>query len=736
MAAGEPEGVIRGRVLDRRSGLPLAGASVVIAEGPWGTVADSSGYFAFRGVAAGRYRLEARMVGYRASSAQVEVGAVGPARAITEAVITLELVPIVLKEIAVTGQRTDRFAAERSPMFARVIPSEAFEGQATSLSEVLSRTSGVQVRTLGGLGSYSTISIRGTTSQQVKVYLDGIPLNSAVGGGVNLGDIPLSNVDRIEVYRGGIPARFGGGGIGGVVNIETTDISRSNGKASASFGSFGSGLAHGLFSRRGDHLGYVLGVDYSKSDNSFPFLDDNATPHNPDDDLWTKWQNNEYWSLTLLGKLALDVPGRMSLWLSGNLYRSDRGIPGTASRQSRFARLYTMRDLTEAHVVRATPLWEVLQLDCTVFQGRYVTDYRDLEGEVGLGKQHNHNVTSSYGARVESRVLLQARHLMSLFVRAQQERYSPTDKLTEGLLPSNQRSSYGWSLEDELGLFGGRLTLLGTVHWDRYENRFEGDFTQGRWVGQPGGTKRETLLSRHLGAKYELGRGAVIKANVGRYFRPPSFYELFGDKGWVIGNTKLEPESGLSRDLGGRVEGELSGKAQGALEISVFAVDLDDMIQFIQYSQKEVFRPENIGRALVRGAELMARCDLFDLARVDANYTYQSARDRTQLYGGIYEGKDLPNKPKHDFDARVEVPYRARGSVFYEYAAASATFRDRYNKVSVPRRTIHNLGARLSLSEKVHLTVEAKNLSDHQVADLWGHPLPGRSYYVTLRGVL
>ena len=74
---------------------------------------------------------------------------------------------------------------------------------------MLSSAVGVQVKRYGGLGSFSTVSIRGSTAEQVVVYLDGVPLNQAIGGGADVGRMSLGGVQEIQVYRGAVPARFG-----------------------------------------------------------------------------------------------------------------------------------------------------------------------------------------------------------------------------------------------------------------------------------------------------------------------------------------------------------------------------------------------------------------------------------------------------------------------------------------------------------------------------------------------
>ena len=138
--------------------------------------------------------------------------------------------PIVLEPIIVTAERnaeqlqTGDVDRERTPAFFSVIERDQFEGKIEDLSEVIEKEVGIQVRQAGGLGSFSTVSLRGATSDQVLVFMDGILLNDASGGGVDLSGIALSDVGAIEIYRGITPINFGKASIGGVVNILITAV--------------------------------------------------------------------------------------------------------------------------------------------------------------------------------------------------------------------------------------------------------------------------------------------------------------------------------------------------------------------------------------------------------------------------------------------------------------------------------------------------------------------------------
>src|SRR5262249_12530446 len=92
-----------------------------------------------------------------------------------------------------------------------------------SLSETLIQAAGVRVVQYGGLGAFSTVSLRGAPPGQVSIYLDGVPLTSAAHGVVSLADLPVTALDRVEVYRGLSPLALGVATPGGAINLVTVD---------------------------------------------------------------------------------------------------------------------------------------------------------------------------------------------------------------------------------------------------------------------------------------------------------------------------------------------------------------------------------------------------------------------------------------------------------------------------------------------------------------------------------
>ncbi|HEX4458709.1 MAG TPA: TonB-dependent receptor plug domain-containing protein, partial [Polyangia bacterium] len=122
---------------------------------------------------------------------------------------------------------------------ASVISDDRTPRSGESVPQLLSELPGVTINRTGGIGSLALVSLRGSTWDQVGVYVDGIPLNSAQGGGVDLSTLPLGDIERIEVYRGSSPIAFGASALGGIISITTRAPRTTRADAELGLGSFG-----------------------------------------------------------------------------------------------------------------------------------------------------------------------------------------------------------------------------------------------------------------------------------------------------------------------------------------------------------------------------------------------------------------------------------------------------------------------------------------------------------------
>ncbi len=221
----------------------------------------------------------------------------------------------------------------------------------------------------------------------------------------------------------------------------------------------------------------------------------------------------------------------------------------------------------------------------------------------------------------------------------------------------------------------------------------------------------------------------MVKANGGRYYRLPTFLELFGNTGSVTGNAQLQPETGKNRDVGVVLNFARVGAFRSLfLEVSRFDNKTDDLILFFQNSQYTV-KPANIGSARIKGWEMSAAAawSAFEFA---AGYTLLDTEDTSDI--PYYNGNELPTRPHDDVNASLAYTWRMLRAT-YELHYMSANWLDRANLLEAPSRDLHNaiLTVRTP-AEGLSLTLSGINLTDERPVDVAGYPLPGRSFYTTL----
>lgn len=180
------------------------------------------------------------------------------------------LMDFSLEAMTVEAKRPD-WESKLSPGTVNIVRPDEFKGEQKSLPDLLLTVPGVHVREVNGKGQYTTVTMRGSTAAQVGIFIDGVLANLGGDTAVDLSTIPVKNVERIEVYRGYIPSRFGGTFMGGVINIvtkkpETTDVSLEVGKSS--YG--GKRGSMEITAPLGDGS-LMVGTNYESSDGDFKY---------------------------------------------------------------------------------------------------------------------------------------------------------------------------------------------------------------------------------------------------------------------------------------------------------------------------------------------------------------------------------------------------------------------------------------------------------------------------------
>ena len=205
-------GKLIGVIIDTNDEEILPGANIYIEALKKGVSADKNGEFLIE-APAGRYSVTFSFMGYHTRKEEITI----PNTKGKKLVIRLEPETQSLGEVVITAKSEARQLREQA-MPMSVISMQQLQGTVSNVQDVLSKTVGVTIRNTGGVGSASRVSVRGLEGKRIGFFIDGSPMNDN-SDFIDINDIPVEMIDRIEIYKGVVPARFGGGGYWGGVPV-------------------------------------------------------------------------------------------------------------------------------------------------------------------------------------------------------------------------------------------------------------------------------------------------------------------------------------------------------------------------------------------------------------------------------------------------------------------------------------------------------------------------------------
>lgn len=608
-----------------------------------------------------------------------------------------------------------------------------------SISDTLSDRVGVQIKRYGGLGSYSTISIRGASSNQVMIYLDGVPLSDSIFGDVNLENFPIDNLETIEIYRGFSPIKFGIPGMGGVVNLVTKKSKNEDENyIQAAYGSYNSSKLVLSRSQRFEHLNYFLCFNRTSSTGDFKFKDDNGTPViNTTDDHWEKRKNNKNESYGLTSKAGYRID-EVEFNILNDFFYKKQGIPGMNTNDSEYANYGITRNITNINAKMPKLLIQSLNTEINLFYALKRDLFDDSHGEIGFTAQKQLGYFDTFGGSLLNELnISKINQILNLIISGQRETYHNKQYLESQIAdsrgPTQIRDRANIGIEDNWMLFGDRLQIVPQFRFNVWRDRLtlEKDSFTVREDKKEDITNKQLdwLLGSHL---YLYKHNIYIKGVIGTSYRAPSFIELFGERGVVKGNPNLTPEKSINRDISVGLNFEYITDIIDEINIEYvyFNNSIDNIIQFIQNSQ-HTMRAENISAASISGHEISISISLFQHFTWNTNYTYQRAVDKSNI--PHYRNNRLPYLPMHEIATSVKL-YNDYGSISYEMNYTGSNYRDRANSEFnyIDQRIYHNIIIKGIIISGLIATFEIKNLTDNRTQDIVGYPLPGRSYYGSL----
>jgi iron complex outermembrane receptor protein len=615
--------------------------------------------------------------------------------------------------------------------FASVYDASIETARVKTVAEALDTLPAVRVKNYGGMDLWSVAYIRGFAPNQTAVLLDGVPVNSSMSGVVNLADIPAWNVSRVEVYKGFSPSAFPVSAPGGVINIVTAGTQKGgqDGFARVGYGSFDTYSADaGVDQPLGSGAMHLSG-GFGGSGGDFPYLNDHGTQYNGADDTWDLRANNQNRRQGATAHVTQKIGGWDAV-ISDDWFARKSGLPGIGNNQSKSASFGLERNLARMAVSGALDDGGP-SLSADVFHMTQTDSFTDLKGETGLGAHDSVGKSVKTGAGVDIR-FPRVWNLGATSVHAahSQEAYDAADRAYTGNPsdPGRSRAVSRVSLQNETG--AGEWIFAQSLRYERFDDQFGGpSYFQQFSVPFSSSAVHETVNPK-IGFRWGVLPQLSVMGNAGSHQRVPDLTELFGDRGVVVGNPALSPESGANFDIGLRgasVSGMDGLKLTG--EMVFFHSQTRNLIVYSQNSQRTSIA-QNVGSSVINGVELSATAHIPGDFRASAAYTWQEARDASGV--PHYAGRLLPDRPVHNLFVKAVREWE-RALMFYELSYEDGLYLDRANFMKNPPQAIHTAGATVTqeLKGALSLTFEVKNLTGQTARDAIGYPMPGRSLFLT-----
>ena len=548
------------------------------------------------------------------------------------------------------------------------------------VQDVLRTVPGLDVVRNGGPGQLTGVFLRGSNSQQTKVFLDGIPINDpgSATRAFDFGSLSLDNIERIEVLRGAQSTLYGSDAIGGVIYITTK---RGNGAPTARFSTYGGTFdtfnQSASLSGGNDQFYYSVGGSFYET-NGFSALSKNRG----------QFENDGFRNGTLSGRMGWIPTENIDIDYVFRYNDADAEIdnalinPTFGSRDSLDRRL-----LNESFFMRSqtrVESWEG-KLDQTI--GYNYVNYNRTDTQPEFFGQ-----ATGFEGRT-SQVDYQANLLLWESCRFE-------DVLTIG----------GHYLEEA-------ASSTTTPRRFRYNRSLfvQNQLNVGDWWSTTIGARSDFYRLAGSSETYQAttrvrlpDERTSIHGSIGTGFRAPAFEELFNT---FIGNPNLQPERSKGWEYG--VEYALTN-GRFIVDATYFRNDFTNLIVF-QFPFLN-----NVGRAITSGVELTGTLYLADATYVTTNYTHTDTRDRGT-------DQDLLRRPRHKVSVRLNHRFlqdRANLNFGYRWVGDRDDNNFNFARTTLDDYSTLDVAMSYDVSDTLQLFARVDNIYDEIYEETFGFATP------------
>lgn len=757
--------ILSGEVKEK-DGTPLPLATVAIENTTSGTYTDDRGRYSLA-VAPGKRTLIITLLGYNTIKTNVDI------RKNTTMNFVMEENSITLNTVEIYG-KTKTQQIKEGVFAVNALDVKPQINTLKNLNEMVNRTTGIKIREEGGVGSDFELSINGMSGNSVRYFIDGMPLD-AKGSGVSLANLPVNIIDRIEIYKGVVPASLGADALGGAINIITNQAKKNYLDASYGIGSFHTHKvdlnAQFVEPKTELIIRPTIGVNYSKNDYMMKGVE--VWDEGSRDFVLVKRKrfHDDYFSL--LGQLEVgfvDKSWADAFFVSGSYSKVDKELQ-TGSIQSK---VYGMAERQvdawniSARYLKDNFLIDNLKLNASLshtwdhsltvdtafrkynWDGGYIESSRnEITGRDRSLRHYKRPLTivrTNLDYRFNPHHSLNLNYLLS---RTGNDRYDEIDTEFE---PSNDiLAKHIIGLSYNQSFFRGKMD--NTFFVKDYINHLDIQQQDLSWItGSSGAASSSTKnhLGCGVGTRYNFWEELALKASFEHSVRLPLARELLGNGTTVYPNVKLNPENSNNVNLGGYGTVRLAPGHLLYYEANGFYRNVKDYIHAIISQTEGMMQYENVANVDIKGIEGELRYTWKDYLQAIVNCSYQDARDKQELKAdgkpSISYNNKVPNRPWLFSNAELNVTLRdlfqknskLRLGYQYQYVHWFFLTWEGYgvleSKSKIPTQHLHT--ALLSYSwnkERYNISLECNNLFDATLYDNYMLQKPGRSFFCKFR---
>ncbi|GGX27729.1 TonB-dependent receptor [Aquimarina muelleri] len=763
--------LISGNVIDD-SGSPIAYAHIEIKSLSIGVMTDNKGYFELKDIPEGTHKIDASFLGFITETHTIKIQK-GQKK---ELYFSLQKNIEELDDVMIISE-SEKTKKERTAQAVTVIETKEAKLKTTDLGEVIAQTEGVSIRRSGGLGATAKFSLNGLTGNQIRFFLDGIPLHFN-GYTFGISTVPVNLIDRIEVYKGIVPIQFGADALGGTVNIVSPKISVGlSGSASYQTGSFGTHRTAVYIKNRDKNTGlFFTGggfYDYSKNNykvdvkvaNKEGKLTEVTVPRFHDayqgygvnftigvkdrpwaNELSVKGFYTDYTKEIQHNNLMSGIPyGEVMSFRksAGTILTYRKNITDNINLDAVFGYNYSERQFEDTS-------------DCVYNWFGECISNRNIPGEINAqlsgsnGASDQYTWNNNFFSRINASWKLKEHHIISATLAPTYTKQTGDDRFVKTFDPLNTRKNlFTWVNGVEYKINAFDKTLENIFFVKNYLQNIKSEEYTPPSNNLAISKRNVSYFGFGNGLNYRFNKQFSTKVTYEYATRLPQPDELFGDGQFILSNLELEPERSHNANL------EFTFKNKNNYETSnwkihtnTFLRKVDNLILFVPSVDRTSIY-QNVFEAISIGAELSANwTSKNDRLTFSGNSTYQNFYNNSKegLFAAFYEDR-IPNRPY--FFANGSASYNFKNifqindklSLFGNTRYVHKFFRSWESaglesfKQGIPSQQVYNTGITYDYKMsalKYAITVEVQNLTNEKNFDFYGVQKPGRAFYIKL----